>query len=179
MPYLGDLWETVLETPTAENPFAGGNPCVDLGPVVAPLSPFFTSIECTVKPSERLFVSAFSSECSTFEAPPYFGNDEAELRACARDVDAGLAPPTVTVDGTPVPVSEVETELLLIHLPKDNIFGVSGSSARKGLSVGHGWVASLGRLSPGTHEIVIHVVGTYLGNPLDFTNTTTINVTKR
>ena len=36
---LGDLWETVLETPTAENPFAGGDPCVDLGPVVAPIGP--------------------------------------------------------------------------------------------------------------------------------------------
>ena len=88
---LGDLWETVLETPTAENPFAGGDPCVDLGSVVAPAVAVLHLDQCTVKPSERLFISACSSECSTFEAPPYFGRDEAELRACARDVDAGLA----------------------------------------------------------------------------------------
>lgn len=173
---LGDVWDTVLETPTAENPFAGGDPCVDLGSIVAPLSPFLTDVTCTVKPSESLFIAAWSSECSTFEAPPFFGSDEAELRACARAVDAGLSTPTVTVDGTPVPVSEVESDLLRVHLPKDNIFGTSD---RQGLSVAHGWVLFLGRLSPGTHEIVIHAVGTYLGNPVDFTNTTTIIVTKR
>ena len=172
---LGDLWETVLETPTAENPFAGGDPCVDLGPIVAPLAPFLEEITCTVKPSEGLFITAWSSECSTFEPPPFFGRDEAELRECARDVDAGLEVPTITVDGTPVPVSEVETDLLRIHAPKDNIFGTLD---RKRLSVAHGWVAFLGRLSPGTHEIVIHVVGTYLNEPVDFTSTTTIIVTK-
>ncbi len=37
----------------------------------------------------------------------------------------------------------------------------------------------LGRLSEGTHELVIHVVGTLFGDPIDFTNTTTIIVTKR
>ena len=96
---LGDLWETVLETPTAENPFAGGDPCVDLGPVVAPIGPS-SSFECTVKPSQKIFVAAWSSECSTFEEPPFFGSDEAELRACARAADAGLAV-TLTVDGRP------------------------------------------------------------------------------
>jgi hypothetical protein len=168
---LGDLWETVLETPTAENPFAGGDPCVDLGPVVAPLGPSLPSITCTVKPSEGLFVTGWSSECSTFEAPPFFGGDEAELRACARAVDAGLPTPVITLDGTPAPVSEVETDLLRIKLPEDNIFGASN---RRGLSVGHGWVADVGRLSRGRHEIVIHI-----GAPMDFTNTTTIIVGKR
>ena len=47
------------------------------------------------------------------------------------------------------------------------------------LSVAHGWVSHLGRLSEGTHELVIHVVGTLFGDPIDFTNTTTIIVTKR
>ena len=151
---LGDMWETVLETPIAENPFAGGDPCVDLGPVVAPLGPSLPSITCTVKPSEGLFVTGWSSECSTFEAPPFFGRDEAELRACARAVDAELPTPTITLDGTSAPVSEVETDLLRIKLPKDNIFG---ASERRGLSVAHGWVSDVGRLSRGRHEIVIHI----------------------
>jgi hypothetical protein len=31
------MWKSVLETPTPQNPFAGGDPlCVDLGGVVAP-----------------------------------------------------------------------------------------------------------------------------------------------
>lgn len=174
---LADLWETVLETPTAENPFTGGDPCVDLGAVVAPIGPNLESFECTVKPSQKIFAAAWSSECSTFEeGSPFFGGDEAELRACARTVDAGLAV-TLTVDGTPMPLSEVESDLLRIHLPEDNIFGASD---RKGLSVAHGWVSYLGRLSPGTHEIVVHVVGIdAFGIPIDFTNTTTIIVTKR
>jgi hypothetical protein len=173
---LGNLWDRVLETPTAENPFAGGDPCVDLGPIVAPLGPSIPSITCTVKPATKLFITGWSSECSTFEAPPFFGRDEAELRACARAADAGLSVPTITVDETPVPVSQVETGLLRIHLPKDNVFGTSD---RKGLSVAHGWVSFLGRLSPGTHEIVIHLLGTYLGDPVDLTNTTTIIVTRQ
>jgi hypothetical protein len=34
---LGDLWTTVLETPTPQNAFAGGDTCVVLeGKIVAP-----------------------------------------------------------------------------------------------------------------------------------------------
>ena len=72
----------------------------------------------------------------------FFGSNEAELRACARAADAGFEVPTVTVDGTPVPVSGVETGLLTIDLPADNIFGLP---AQQALSVAHGWVA----LDPG------------------------------
>ena len=61
--------------------------------------------------------------------------------------------PTVTVDGKSVPVAEVETPLLNIVLPADNIFGQPAGT--QGLSVGHGWVALLHPLTPGTHTIVI------------------------
>ena len=61
--------------------------------------------------------------------------------------------PTVTVDGTAVAVTEVETRLLNIVLPADNVFGLPAGT--EGLSVGHGWVASLPPLTPGTHTIVI------------------------
>ena len=78
------------------------------------------------------------------------------------------------MDGTLVPVSEVETGLLTVDLPADNIFGVDPQEA---LSVGHGWVALLQPLSAGTHEIVIHVVGTdVFGVDQDFFTTTTLNV---
>ena len=40
-------------------------------------------------------------------------------------------------------------------------------------------VSYLGRLSEGTHALVVHVVGTLFGDPIDFSNTTTIIVTKR
>jgi hypothetical protein len=172
---LGALWETVLVTPPSQNPFTGGDPCVHLGAVVAPFSPLGTaSLTCTVKPGTKIFVTAESSECSTVEPAPFFGADEASLRACARAADAGFTVPTVTVDGNPVPVSEVETALLPLDIPADNILGVP---AQKAFSVAHGWVALLHPLPPGTHQIVLRVVGTdVFGNPVNLTNLTTIIV---
>jgi hypothetical protein len=66
------------------------------------------------------------------------------------DVDVA---PTVTVEGKSVPVTEVETPLLNIVLPAENIFGQPVGT--QGLSVGHGWVTLLHPLTPGTHTIEI------------------------
>ena len=118
---LGALWTTVLQTPAANNPFTGGDPCIDLGGTV---SPFAGPAEftCTVKPGTKIFVVGWSSECSTVEGPPYHGDDEASLRECARSVDAGLKTPTVRLDGNPVDLTEVETALLNFVLPAGHIF---------------------------------------------------------
>jgi hypothetical protein len=148
---LAALWTTVLETPSAQNPFGNGGPasaCLNLGGVVAPFGPGGVE-SCTVKPGTKIFVAASSAECSTFEG---HGTTEAELRDCARGADVPAAP-TVTVDGKAVPVAEVETPLLNIVLPADNIFDLPAGT--QGLSVGHGWVALLHPLTPGTHTIVI------------------------
>jgi hypothetical protein len=149
--YLAALWTRVLETPSAQNPFGTGGPafaCFDLGGTVAPFAPGGVE-SCTVKPGTKVFVAAQSVECSTFEGN---GTTEAELRTCARETDAQVAP-AVTVDGRSVRVAEVETRLLNIVLPADNIFGLP--AGMQGLSVGHGWVALLHPLRPGTHAIVI------------------------
>jgi len=161
------MWTTVLETPTPQNPFAGGDNCVVLeGKIVAPFGPNGAD-SCTVERGTKIFVAAWTTECSTFEGN---GTSEAELRACALAADAGITLATVTVDTQPVLVTEVETELLSIHLPKDNIFGLKGAD-RNGLSVAHGWVVLLDPLAPGTHTIEIHVEGT-----INSTITTTIVV---
>jgi len=172
---LGVLWQTVLETPTPQNPFAGGDPCLRLGSVLAPFTPLGTAtVSCTVKPGTPVFITAESSECSTLEPPPFFGADESQLRACARAADAGFATPSITLDGARVPTLEVETGLLPFDLPGDNILGVP---AQRGYSVAHGWAALLNPLVPGVHHVVIRVVGTdVFGNPVDLTNHTTIVV---
>ena len=181
---LGALWEIVLETPPDQNPYLHPeHACVDLGQagrahlhqrVVAPFAPpGVTSISCTVRPGAKVLMTAWSSECSTVEDPPYLGENEAELRECARAADAGFELARVTVDGVPVTVTEVETRLLSLHIPADNLFGVPAQSAS---SVGHGWVVLLNPLTPGTHEIVIHVEGTDGSLVPTFTNTTTIVV---
>jgi hypothetical protein len=170
---LGELWGTVLETPVPENPLAAGEPwCIDLGNrAVAPftLDPAAPPT-CNVRPGTRIFVPAVTIECRTVEPPPFFGSNEVELRECARAVDVPGSTLTLTVDGKPVPLTLVETPLLTIDLPEDNILGVPPQEA---LSVAAGFVALLRPLPPGTHEIVITGTGTFFG---DFTNVTTIVV---
>jgi hypothetical protein len=148
---LATLWTTVLETPADQNPFTNpdASACWDLGHrTVAPLAP--SGVEsCTVKPGTKLFVAGSTFECSTFEGN---GTTDTELRTCARESDVQVAP-TVKVDGKSVTLTEVETPLLNIVLPAGNIF--EQPAGTPGLSVGHGWVALLHPLPPGTHTIVI------------------------
>jgi hypothetical protein len=148
---LAALWTTVLETPTVQNSFGSGGSafaCWNLGRTVAPFAP--APVEsCTVTTGTKLFVIGSSVECSTFEGN---GTTEADLRTCAREFDLKVAP-TISVDGNAVTVTEVETPLLEIVLPADNLFGQPAGT--EGLSVAHGWVTLLQPLTPGTHTIVI------------------------
>ena len=162
---LGNLWTTVLETPTPDNPFGGGGPrCFVLGGnIVAPFGG--GSFTCTVKAGTRIFIAAWTTECSTFEGN---GTTEAELRACAVAADAAVKA-TVTINGEPVPLCSVETGLLTIHLPQDNIFGLQGAD-RNGLSVAHGFVYLTDPLAPGTYVIEGRVKFPR-GRPQNFTTT--------
>ena len=164
---LGDMWTTILETPDADNPLTGGDPCIQLGAnIVAPFGGG-SEFTCVVKPGTRVFVAAYSAECSTVEGPPYHGDNEAELRTCARDNVVEFEPVTATLDGRPIALTQVQTALLNFVLPPDNIFGLEAGTT--GQSVGDGWVALLHPLTPGSHEIQIT-------NGNELTNTTTIEV---
>jgi hypothetical protein len=166
---LGNLWTTVLETPTPDNVFGGGGPqCVVVGDnIVAPFGG--GSFTCTVKAGTRIYIAGFTTECSTFAGDcggP--GSNEAQLRAVAVAADAGVKA-TVTINGQPVPLSSVETGLLTIHLPQDNIFGATGAE-RNGLSVAHGFVYLTDPLAPGTYVIEGRVKFPR-GRPQNFTTT--------
>lgn len=145
---LGTLWTTVLQTPSPHNAFGAGGvkyACWDLGGgVVAPFGPSPVP-SCTVGTGTRVFEIGRSVECSTFE-----GTSEADLAPCARRSDAGAAP-HVTVDGQPVDLTRVQTAVLQITLPVNNVFGLPAGTT--GESVGDGWVALLDPLAVGTHTI--------------------------
>ena len=173
---LADLWKTALEPP--DGPFNGGNPCVDLGGrVVAPFGSLGPNpITCTVAAGTKIFVAAVSWECSTVEAPPSYGANEAQLRRCARNGIAGYTRHSVTVDGCPVPVTKVETALIPLDLKAGNVLTGTPQQAS---SVAAGWVTLLHPLRPGTHQVVIHYGGTNPdGTKADVTNPTTIIVTR-
>jgi hypothetical protein len=129
----------------------------------------------------KVFVAAWSAECSTLEGPPFHGDDEPSLRACARAVNAGIAATDVVVlvDGRRVAVTEVTSGLLRFDLPADNIFGMpGGTGSSPQLSVAGGrWVALLRPLTPGTDTFTLDVVGEFApGTPLVISNSTTIIV---
>ena len=176
---LATLWKKVIETPTNKNPIGTASACWDIGGNT--VAPFFgpppnssPPLSCTVKANTKLFVVGWSTECSTIpgdDGGP--GLSEDQLRQCAHDGVDERKPTTVTLDGTTdVPLTEVQTPALKIHLPKDNILGAPKG---KYLSVADGLVALLPPLPPGEHEIVI--VNNDPENPDDpMTTTTTIVV---
>src|SRR6185295_367315 len=106
-----------LETPEADNPFTGGDPCIELG--ANTVAPFAGGAEftCDVKPGTRIFVAAYSAECSTVEGN---GDTEDELRKCARDQVALQGSVTATLDGRPIALTQVRTALLNFVLPPAN-----------------------------------------------------------
>jgi hypothetical protein len=156
---LGQLWTDTLQTPSPVNPLGdGGNAAACYRGLSGTLSAFGgTDPGCTVKPGTKIFVIGFTWECSTFDNDhPGYGATESELRKCARAMDNQTAP-LVTLDRRPISLTEVETGLLPITLPDVNLFGepsADGSDSLTGYSVGHGWVALLHPMTPGTHEIV-------------------------
>jgi hypothetical protein len=143
------MWTTIFETPSPQNPFGTGDAataCIQLDKhTIAPFGPQAVP-SCTVKPGTKIFVAAYSFECSTIEGN---GTTYQELLDCARSNDATGA--TISVDRTPVTVNAVETGPLLVVLPPDNIFGAAPGTS--GISVAHGWVTLVRPLPPGTHTV--------------------------
>jgi hypothetical protein len=124
---LATLWKKVIETPTNKNPIGTASACWDIGGNT--VAPFFgpppnssPPLSCTVKANTKLFVVGWSTECSTIpgdDGGP--GLSEDQLRQCAIAGVDERKPTTVTLDGKDVPLTEVQTPALKIHLPKDNI----------------------------------------------------------
>jgi hypothetical protein len=112
-----------------------------------------TSLSCTVPAGVPLLLPILHGACSTVEPPPYFGRDEAELRACA---EAPLASPTtlaVAVDGQRLPdvaAYRTTSPLHTLVLPADNWLEVPPGVAS---SVAGGYYPLLKPLPVGTHTI--------------------------
>ncbi|MCK7490621.1 MAG: hypothetical protein MZW92_01680 [Comamonadaceae bacterium] len=87
---------------------------------------------------KTLFFPLINLECSTLEAPPFFGEDETALRACAKSF--GFSDVYATVDG--VPVQDVgrylvESPLFTFTLPDNNVLGLEGGQTGQSVSYGY------------------------------------------
>jgi hypothetical protein len=128
--------------------------------------PGLTHRTCRVPSGTALFVLVEANECSDIEPPPFFGDNEADLRACAAsgfDTFGGTS--GLTVDGVPVAnlaSYRTQTPVFAYTLPEDNLFGLpAGTTASTALS--DGIFVMLAPLPVGEHQIVISLDSPVLG----------------
>jgi hypothetical protein len=132
--------------------------------------PGTTERTCTLRPGTALFLLVVGNECSTAEPPPFFGSNEAELRACAAEgyeFAFGDASYSVKVDGREVEdLADYRTQTPLYSLvfPQDNIFGATPGPA---LAVSDGIWVMLRPLSVGSHRVEVHIEAPALGGVVD------------
>lgn len=159
-------WQWALSLPVDQNPFFDETGCANgangqSGPVwflTGVISVSGTAVrDCTVPTGKALFFPIINTECSTLEPPPFHGDNEAELRACATGV--AFDDVFAEIDGVPVQNLDrylVQSPLFIFTVPENNALGVPAGT---GESVANGVYLMLHPLSAGEH--VIHFGGTY------------------
>jgi len=159
-------WQWALAVPAADNPLNDGSDCLHVAEEQSGLVWFLGGAidesinaerNCSVPLGKALFFPVINVECSTVEAPPFFGADAGALRTC---VDAfTFANAYAEVDGVAVRNVEryfVQSPPFDFTLPPDNVLGVAAGT---GSSVSNGIYLLLPPLSAGEH--VIRFGGTY------------------
>jgi hypothetical protein len=137
------------------------DPCVGLAGGRA-LIAAYPDVTCTVKVGTRVLLG-FIANCSSVEAPPFFGATAEEQKACAIAANkaGGEEAVNIIVDGgSPVPILKRRFKVVSpqgqLTLPADNIFGAPPGDAT---FVAAGWVAQVRGLRPGLHSLVLQIVG--------------------
>ena len=114
--------------------------------------------DCTVPTGTMLFFPLVDVECSNVEPAPFFGANEAELRACVAQI--GMANLTASVDGVAIQNLQgyrVQSPLFSFTVPEDNLLGISAGTT--GIAVSDGYFLMLAPLSAGQHTV--HFGGTF------------------
>jgi hypothetical protein len=151
-------WQWITSFPVGENP--AHDPTARLCGYGQNDPVFFvprTMPPCTVPTGVAIFLPIAGTECSTVEEPPFHGEDEDELRACAAADAERYTNIAVTVNGEEIPDIEdyrAESPAFTLQLPEDNILAVPKGGGR---AVADGYAVVLAPLPPGEHEVVVHV----------------------
>jgi hypothetical protein len=165
-------WQYVLQIPADINPAtdtSGANCGVDqaAGPAFF-LTGNFTSNatvtrNCRVPAGKVLVIPIINTECSSLEAPPYYGGNEKELRACAAASADFFTPASLvlTIDGVNVPnlqAYRVQSPVFDFHMPAKNVLGLKsgkkiGTSGTAGVAVSDGYWVITEPLAAGVYTI--------------------------
>jgi hypothetical protein len=173
---LGDWYAQNMALPAAHAPFGGtADLCLDLGHKGRVLSPAGGLISpegmtCVVKQNRPVLIVMTSADCSTAEPPPFYGETEAEQRACAIDWavrQSGVTAINVTVDRSPSvdihsPRFFAESPQRFTVFNQDPVFGATPGPA---LFVAAGWIAEIRGMDRGQHDMTAIV--SVNGAPLD------------
>ena len=176
--WSGEFWKATLAIPASIHPGLGypWSSCAiertgNVGIVVT--SWVSEEIDCEMPVGMMLYFVVVTSECSSGEAPPWYGGNEEELRACALQWEpANLE---ASIDGIPVEnIDEytVLSPLYQFYVPEDNAFGIV-SGTYDSVAYTNGFI--LAPLSPGEHTIEIS--GGVPAVPFEFYRIYTITVT--
>ena len=176
-------WQSAVSFPEAINPNfdSTGERCGygQFGPVFivpAAFTPEPFDRTCVVAEGTALFIALGGSECSTVEPPPFFGRNEAELRACAAAFTDTLTVVEVSINGQEVPNIEAYrtgSPLFTMTFPEDNFFGVPAGVA---LSVADSYSIIIAPPPPGEYEITVSTAFEEEGELIEFGGTTRVIV---
>jgi hypothetical protein len=135
--------------------FGGNNRTLFLGAPVMPAGSPKVTIPVTIPPGTHLVVPIITVECSMAEAPPFHGEDEAELRMCANGLLDEASDTYAKIDGVPVKdpgAYRVESPLFRYGpLTADNVLGLPPGTQSD--AVGAGYVLLVPPFSVGVHRI--------------------------
>ena len=108
---------------------------------------------CVVAEGTAIYVVVATVECSTVEAPPFFGRTEDELRACATadmDLVTDVSARVNGVDVANLDTYRTASPLFTLTFPDNNIFGVEPGVAH---AVSEGYSFVIAPPPPGRYEI--------------------------
>ena len=122
-------------------------------PFLVPGSTNSIERRCQIPSGKALFFPLFSVECSSIEAPPFYGATAEGQAQMAQSWADLIVDPFCELDGTPLSNLEayaVESPQIDIQVPAPWILGKAGG---KGTSSGSGYFVFLAPLPPGQHTL--------------------------
>jgi hypothetical protein len=158
-------WQAVFAIPVESGshplisggPFGGNNRTVFLGAPLGSVGSPAITIPVTIRTGTNLVVPIITVECSVAEDPPFHGDNEVELRACANGLLDLVRDPYVEIDGKPVKdpgaLRVVSPMFRYGPLPAGNVLGMPPGTQSD--AVGAGYTLLLPPFSVGVHRLTV------------------------